>query len=183
MRKLNEIIQRNAKVELDAARKKAQESGLVLTDRLFAERMARFFPKLSLDSVKKGFDRYYHYGHIWRVDYLEAFAQSLFRDASWMVVPHTAHNVKEATSTQLLWTAIGSRMSTKETHATIAIVHRLMDNPERYKLSREIAEVLLESRDANEASLKILDLVRASKVWRRKPRDLRGKKKNPKSRK
>ena len=183
MRRINEIIQRNAKVEMEVARKRAEESGLVLTDRLFAERMANFFPDLSLDSVKKGFDRYFHHGHIWRVDYLEAFAHSLFRDVSWMVTSHTAHNVKEATSTQSLWDAIGSRMTPKETKATVEIVHRLMDNPERYRLSREIAKVLLESRDANQASLEILDLVRSSKVWARKPRDLRGKKKKTKSRK
>ena len=183
MRKLNEIIQRNAKVELDAARKKAEESGLVLTDRLFAERMARFFPKLSLDSVKKGFDRYYHYGHIWRVDYLEAFAQSLFRDASWMVVAHHARDVPEATPAEAIWGALGSRATPKTARFLVDISHRLLDNPEIFKLSQDLSMILLESKSADEASLKIFDMIRNSKAWSRKPRDLRGKKINIKSRK
>ena len=60
MRRVNEIVQKNAKREMLVAKARAEESGLVLTDRIFAGRMASFLPGLSVDSVNKGFDRYYH---------------------------------------------------------------------------------------------------------------------------
>ncbi len=183
MRRVNEIVQKNAKREMLVSKARAEESGLVLTDRIFAGRMASFLPGLSVDSVKKGFDRYYHEGNIWRVDYLEAFAHSLFRDVSWMVVSHAPENVKDATSSQSLWKAIGARTSPFETKQIITRVHRLLDNRPLFKLMIQITDVVLDSKNSDQASLALLDLVRNSKAWDAKPVDLRGKKRNPKGRK
>ena len=174
MRNVNEIITRNALHEIDYAAKRALEEGRKFDERVLAARMAEYL-ELPVDSVQKGLHRYLRQGNPWRVDYVEALARSIGRDVEWMVRPHSPKDVREATSSQMLVSAVDARLDQAEARALARRLNQILDHRPFFDLVSRVIDVLLDAKSAESAALDVSDEVRKSAAWSGKIRSLRGK--------
>lgn len=174
MRNVNEIITRNAIHEIEYATKRALDEGRLFDERLLAARMAEYLD-LPVDSVMKGLHRYLRKGNPWRVDYIEALARSVGRDVEWMVKPHTPKDVREATSSQMLVSAVDARLDQAEARALARRLNQVLDHRPFFDLVSRVIDTILAAKSAESAALGASDEIRKSEAWSGKVRSLRGK--------
>lgn len=179
LRELNQLVTRRAKAEIAAADKRErQKSGGEVTWQLVADRMAAYLNgEKKKHDARKQLGRYLEKGHVWRLDWLEAFCRGLGLDPAELTFmdPEKEPQIREATRAQLLWSGVGHRLDLAQTRRVTRLANQLLDNPSRWELVVEIAEMILESDDAGEASLAIVKCLSDTKAFDAKRRDLRKK--------
>ena len=158
MRDLSEIITRAALRKIDELHRRAQKHSRRVDDNLIADRMASLMGA-PVPSTRKQLRRYLYDGHIWRVDYVQAFCQAVGVTLEDLMNPPANIGVLEATSQQFIWSALGERLTPKEARVLIRINHTILDNPARSPIAHGLAEIALSATSADEA------LVRASKLF------------------
>lgn len=177
LRDLNSFITRRAKQAIaDADRKERERSGGSVPWELIADRMAEFVHRDNHD-VRKQLKRYLEMGHVWRVDWLQAFARAVGLDPAELAYIEESKKppVSEVTRAQLLWSAVAERLDMTETRRVTRLANQLLDNKARWNLVLRIAEVVSHAEDARAADLEIGKLVRESDAFDGKRRDLRKK--------
>lgn len=179
MRDANEIITRNVHNAIERSIKEAAEDDRILSESDIVGRMAEFI-KLSKDATTKGMDRYLRQGHVWRIDYVEAVARATGHEVAWFLVPHTPKELKEATSAQMLISAVDARLSQDESRTLARKLNQALDHRPFFDLLMRLLDLVIDGKSAKDVALAASDAVRQSAAWDTKIRSLRGKKKTAK---
>lgn len=182
MRNASQIITRNVLREIERVDKEVAEDGEEFDLNLLAARMCEY-TGWKLDSVKTQLKRFVddQSSSTWRIDYVEAIARSFGRDVAWFVKPHDPKELKEATPSQVLISALSARLDREEIRRLARIFNQLLDHRPFYDLTLKFADILINSgKSKAETALSAVDIVNDSAAWDVKRRNLRAKKRRDK---
>jgi len=172
LRPLSEIVTRRATSLIESAQASAEREGRKLSERQIAARMAEHMGT-NPDSVQKQLRRFLAGESTWRVDYVEALAQSLGAHVSDLLAAET--DVPEATRGALLVAAVGSRLSAKEARELARLLSMLRDDRPRWALAMKTLGTLTEATTPGDLIAGISKSALASRAWETRARSLRGR--------
>lgn len=178
MRSWNEIISRNAKLALEAARERHREAtGKNLSDLAVAKRMSRLMKvrgqvgDASVEACRKGFQRPLRApkDSFWRSDYLDAFARAVGAPPERLVaLDYTEGKITDANYGQWLFQAIGGELTPKQARGLADRIQRTNEVPGMHDLMGELIEACLSAENQTEASVAVLGIIQSKDIWAKK---------------
>lgn len=173
MRGLNEITSRNARLALERASKDAERRGERLGLTEIARRMSALMirpegpgrekhgERRDPASVQRQLRRYLDHPerNVWRLDYLEAFAQALGVPVGRLIAFNYDQVKASEEPAQLLSDALGRRLEPEDAAITLGNLSRELEQPGLFDLMNRIAEALLDTDEQMAAAGTVATLV------------------------